>query len=326
MISGDLDTMPLSDLLQWADATRAAGRLTVERGDARTVIGLSDRSVVEVSPPPEVMGALRRLAPDADRPWLRIPESVEAAERLLDLFLEGGGRFVFAPGEARGTGIPVDLPMREVIFEGMRQLDELPTLARTYPDEGARLGGTFVETPAGVSPLGRVLLRCAAMRLTLGEVRLSLGLSRPALLRRVHELVRGGHLTVEGAEGRGDPVGRLLDQAQALVRAAQFDEAAHVLGALLQADPSDRRVRELLEAVQRQHLAALYDELGRRGVPHLVSEDARTSPRLRTDERAVAELVDGERDLGAVVAAAPTNELETLKALAKLVHLGLARV
>ena len=254
MIAGDLDTFSLPDLLQWADLARAQGVLTVEREGVPVWLRLEGRQIREISRAPASSQALHELSERAAHArWLRLPESTEATERALDLFLEPGGRFRFADEPPADDGIEVALELRELVFEGMRHLDEWHKLSITYPDEGARLTATGADAESTLLPVARVILRAAALSLSLGEVRLALRLSRPAILRRVHELVSLGLVTVEGATGGADPVARLVAQSESLAREGQYEEAAHVLRAILESDPSDHRVAGILGDVERRH-------------------------------------------------------------------------
>jgi hypothetical protein len=259
------------------------------------------------------------------------PESLwpEAAhDRLVDLFLGPGvGRFSYVE-DAGGfdDGVPLDIPVNQLTLEGLRRLDEWPRLDRSYPGEGALLhadGGGPARSPGLTA-----VLEAARRRLSLAETRLALMLSRPALLRRVEALREAGLAHVEGAAAQADPIARLIDQAQALVRERQFDEAAHVFKSLLAADPSDRRVRHLLREAEREQLAALYEELSPMAVPVLLggpaSLDSPAGRRLGSTDREVAERVNGRWDVASIALACPLREVETLKALRKLIRLGLA--
>ncbi len=323
MIRGDLETMPLADLLQWADATRAHGRLFVERRGASTWLDLDDRHVVRVSHRPQSRGAIERMAPESThRPWLKLSDEVEGLERLLDLFLEEGGTFVFDEKAPADDGVPLEVNIRELVYEGMRHLDEWPALVARLPDDGARIHATGNDRSTFLTPVARTLLRAAAQGLSLGEVRLGLGLSRPALLRRVQELVSLGLVRVEGAAGGEDPVARMIAQAEVLARESQFDEAAHVLGAVLENDPTDKRVREALERVEARQREVLYQDFGRDTVPERVGASSPATER----ERVVFPLVDGRRDVAAIVLAAPIRELEALRGLRDLLHKGAIRL
>lgn len=327
MLQGDLATLPLPDLFQWVDAARRSGVVEIEPGDGPPFwVEVRERRVVRAARPPghEGLAGLSgwALPASAESLW---PEA--AHDRLVDLFLDSGaGRFSFAE-DAGGFegGVALDLPLGQLALEGLRRLDEWPRLDRTYPSEAALLHADGAG-PARTPGLDAVL-EAARRRLSLAEARLALQLSRPALLRRVEVLREAGLAHVEGAAAQADPIARLIDQAQALVRERQFDEAAHVFKSLLAADPSDRRVRHLLREAEREQLAALYEELSPMAVPVLLggpaSLDSPAARRLGPTDREVAERVNGRWDVASIALACPLREVETLKSLRKLSRLGL---
>jgi uncharacterized protein DUF4388 len=328
VLQGDLATLPLPDLFQWVDNARRSGVIEIEPGDGVPFwVEVRDRRVVAAARSSQGV-ALASLSN-----WTQPlpPETLwpEAAyDRLLDLFLDpGAGRFSYAEG-ATGfdDGVALDVAVSQLMLEGMRRLDEWPRLDRGYPSDGALLHADGAG-PARSPGLGAVL-EAARRCLSLTEARLALVLSRPALLRRVEALRDAGLAHVEGATTQADPIARLIDQAQALVRERQFDEAAHVFKSLLAADPSDRRVRSLLREAERDQLAALYEELSPMAVPVLLGGPASLgSPaarRLTATDREVAERINGRWDVASVALACPLREVETLKVLRKLVRLGMA--
>jgi hypothetical protein len=327
VLRGDLATFPLQDLLQWLDQSRRAGVLELEPGEGPPLwVEVRDRRVVASSRPPEGppgLASLARFQPSV-APGALDPE--RALDRLVDLFLaDGAGRFDLAD-DAGGfdDGVPLDVGLGELVLEGLRRLDEWPKLDRHYPSDGAELG---LGRGAAATPLGAALREAAAAGLTLGEARLALGLSRPAALRRVEALREAGVLEVKGIAARLDPVSTLVSQAQHLVRERQFDEAAIVFRSLLAADPADRRVRALLREAEREQLTALYEELSPLAVPRLRGGpavlDGPPGRRLTATDREVASRVNGVWDVAGVALACPLREVETLKALRKLVRLGL---
>ena len=327
MLQGDLATLPLPDLFQWVDNARRSGVIEIEPGDGPPFwVEVRDRRLVAATRPAQAAPLTSLSSWTQPLP----PETLwpEAAyDRLVDLFLDpGAGRFSYAEG-ASGfeDGVPLDVPVTQVVLEGMRRLDEWPGLDRGYPSEGALLHADG-DGPAR-SPGLDAVLEAARRRLSLGEARLALSLSRPALLRRVEALRQADLAHVEGATTQPDPIARLVDQAQALVRERQFDEAAHVFKSLLAADPSDRRVRNLLREAEREQLAALYEELSPMAVPVLLagpaSLDSPAGRRLSPTDREVAERINGRWDVASVALACPLREVETLKALRKLLRLGM---
>ncbi len=331
MLQGDLATYPLADLFQWLDQSRRSGVVEVDTADGAPFwMQLRDRRIVASARPPgepQGLGTLAGWRPSdpAEALW---PEA--CVDRIVDLFLAPDhGRFTLVD-DAAGfeDGVPLDLGLAQMTLEGTRRLDEWPRLDRRYPSESAVLYADGPGRPR--TPGQRAVLEAAGRRVSIAEARLALSLSRPAALRRVEALRELGLVHVEGVAAHADPVARLVDQAQALVAERQFDEAGIVFKSLLAADPADRRVRALLREAEREQVAALYEELSPVGVPVLVggpaSLDSPAGRRLGSSDREVAGRVNGRWDVASIALACPLREVETLKALRKLVRLGLVEL
>jgi hypothetical protein len=328
VLQGDLATYPLADLFQWLDQSRRSGVVEVDTADGAPFwIELRDRRIVASARPPGEPAGLGTLAGwrPTDPPEALWPEA--CADRIVDLFLAPAhGRFTLV-ADAAGfdDGVPLDLGLAQMTLEGLRRLDEWPELDRRYPSESALLCADGAGRPRTSGQ--RALLEAARRRVSIAEARLALSLSRPAVLRRVEVLRELGLAHVEGVAAHADPVARLVDQAQALVAERQFDEASIVFKSLLAADPADRRVRNLLREAEREQVAALYEELSPVAVPVLlggpVSLESPAGRRLGSTDREVAGRVNGRWDVASIALACPLREVETLKALRKLVRLGL---
>jgi DNA-binding Lrp family transcriptional regulator len=331
VLQGDLATFPLPDLLQWLDQSRRAGALEIDGGDGAPLwLEVHDRRVVRSARPPAEPAGLGTLAgwrpaEPAEALW---PEA--CADRIVDLFLSPAqGRFALVDDPSGfEDGVRLDLGLAQTTLEGLRRLDEWPDLDRRYPSDGALLRADGAGR--GRTPGQRALLEAAAKGVSLAEARLALGLSRPALLRRVEGLRELGLAAVEGVAGHADPVARLVAQAQALVAERQFDEASIVFKTLLAADPSDRRVRALLREAEREQVAALYEELSPVAVPVVAGGaaalDGPDARRLSAADREIAARVNGRWDVASIALASPLREVETLKALRRLVRLGIVRL
>lgn len=328
MLQGDLATFPLPDLFQWLDASRRSGVVEVDTGEGAPFwIEVSDRRIVAAARPPAQPAGLGSLAgwtasEPAEALW---PEA--CLDRLVDLFLSpGSGRFTVTDGVAGfEDGVPLEVGIGQMTLEGLRRLDEWPVLDRRYPSESSLLCADGSGRPR--TPGQRAVVEAARRRVSIAEARLALVLSRPALLRRVEALRELGLAHVEGVAPHADPVSSLIDKAQALVVERQFDEAAIVFKSLLAADPSDRRVRNLLRESEREQVAALYEELSPVAVPVLLggpaSLESAAGRRLTATDREVAGRINGSWDVASIALACPLREVETLKALRKLRRLGL---
>lgn len=308
-LSGPLSVMPLEELLQWLDQTGRAGLVTVERGDGLGVswLAVKDRELTQASP--GVLEGTLRGGSGAER-------SAAALEALLDLFVVGEGRFRFVPRAAVPSGgAVIEQRLAFVAMEGLRLRDEWPRLDGTYADESAALRAN------GSAKLGNAvhdaILGLAREKLPLGDARLRLGLSRPAMLRRVGELVDRGLLAVEGVAEPSDPVAGMLAQAATLVGEGQFAEAAHVFRTLLASDPLDARARQLLARTEQAEVATLTQAL-----PPRTMLERKKPGALPGHAGVVLELVADGRPVAYVLLASPLREVETLRTLAQLLKSG----
>lgn len=344
MIEGDLGTMPLTDLLQWADASRAAGVLIVQQGPSEVRLRVRDRHVVSVSAPATDLSQVQELSPVA-KPGLLSREGA-ARERVLDLFLEMEGRFRFVPGEnpdaekpdeekpaeenpdkagreERRDEIPVRLPLGWVALEGARICDEWPRVLASFPTSGARIEGMGAE-PLRTLPAAAEALRALARgRPTLAEARMALGLSTAALLRQADLLCNLGLARVDGAKPGPDPAAKILRQLETLLDEEQYDEAAHVVEAMLAADPRDQLLRDLKVAIEQRHRDALYRELG---ASQVVKKTGAKGARLSSVEEHVLALVDGVGSVQGIVDRSALREVVTLRSLVRLGQRGVVRV
>lgn len=314
--------MALADVLQWADATRVRGTLTVQRDSGRVWMRLSDRSVVTASKPVS-RPVTAALAPHST---VALPEATLAIEQLYDQFLDPDGTFSLSTGEEKTDGeegVAVELLIAELLMEGVRLLDEWPRINETYPSESARLGP--LDAPAAaLSAVQEAVLECAKERQSLESTRLALGLSRPALLRNVDALRGLGLLVVDGAPEGADLIAKLVNQAKLLLKEQQFDEAAHVFRNLLTADPSARAVKQLLKEAEAEQRRVLSEKLP----AHLMVERVTTKPAVNLSfvEREVLERVNDRWDIGVIMLASPMRESETLKVIDRLLRRGVLRV
>ena len=319
MIEGDLATMPLADLLQWVDATRKTVSIEIGRADGLTAwLTTHDRHVVSASAPAARGVLTADGTPSAPGPALR----ALAIEGLLDLFAISTGRFALREGEKLPTGgITVQVQLGFLVMEGLRQLDEWPRIEATYPDDAARLRAVGQGEAAEVSVVQAAILRAARDSPTLGEIRLVLGLSRLALLRRVDELRSIGLVEVEGSVARHDLPSTLVDQAMILIREEQFAEAAHVLRSLLASTPGDMRLHRLLAETERRHIESCYATIDKADLVKLASGPPRQG--IAPQEQALVDALNAHpRSVAGLVLVSPLRELETLVGVLRLAKKG----
>lgn len=355
-LHGDFSSFPLPELLQWLDSSRKTGTLQLlwEGGERKLFLasgqviatsnkGLHERiarmlAVTHLASGERVLAGFQRMVREEDIGPAFAEQALDptmvmglAREELYgsvaDLTTSEEGGFDWTEDTDRGKQewVPLELSLRALLFESLRWLDEAPLVMRALPEDSVTVKARVKALPEHPL-LYRILLTLTENGTNLGRLRLTMGLSRSAAARRVYDLMRLKLVEVEGVgELAEDPVAQMLEKGLVLVQEQQFDAAGLVFGALLQADPADRRVREFARIVEGEHIAALYRDLPPLVVFELI-RDAPALARLRPEERHVASLVNGVWDVSTIALASQARELETLKALAKLNRMGLLRV
>lgn len=315
MLSGDFATMALPDLLQWVDAHRSRALVTLERPDATPTWLLVDERVVVAAAPPAVRGKLCAAeGPGGAGAGLK----AATREHLLDVFLSREGSFaVELNADTPRDAVPLDTPVQFLLMEGLRLLDEWPRLEETYPTDTARLAATDAEPGAELSATHGAIRDLALEAPALGEARLVLGLSRPALLRNVDELRVRGLVEVEGIPHGPDVETSLIEQARVLLRERQFAEAAHVFRSLLASNPRDERAKAYLAEAEQGQLAELHRRFAPTDVVTRV-EGIDPGPRVRSGDVAVLDQLDRPRSVAVLKLLSPLRELETLRAVSRL--------
>lgn len=316
MIAGDLSTMPLADILQWADTTRASGRLLVEQEASTIEVLLADHHLIGIVSTPDLLQA-RELT--NARAHATLSAEGQRLERFFDSFLELEGRFTFRPEEdeelAKDTTGP-RLPLMWLALDGMRMRDEWPRISAAFPNPAARIEPTGGSAPPRLSMAAQAVLALAAEHPTVGESGYVLGLSRPALLRQLDLLISWNLIEVDGAVGGDDPVSRVLRQVTVLAQEEQFDEAVHVIDAMLAADPHEVRLRDMRAAIVNMQRSELYSRLGSTTV--FVKNPQAAPAVVLPMEAHVLELCDGSATLDTIMARSALRDVNTLKCLARL--------
>jgi hypothetical protein len=350
---GDFSSFPLPELLQWLDSSRKSGmlhlswgagerKLFLERGHitATSAQGLWERiarllALSHLAQGEAVMDAFAEMAASNDivRPFdrrgldPRMPSQLAREElfgAVADLTIAEAAQFHWTEGSDKEEEewVFVEMGLSELMFESLRWLDEQPEVNRSLPQETLTVRAVSAPSP-DLPLLHRVILTLCREAISLGRLTLAMGISRSTATRRVYDLLRAKRVVVDGAPApTPDPIFEMLEKGSILVQEEQFEAAGLIFSSLLASDPSDRRIREFMRMVEREHVAALYRDLPPLFVPAVVNDPDRFST-LPREERQVASLINGTWDVSTIVLASPTRELETLKALSKLTRMGL---
>jgi hypothetical protein len=265
----------------------------------------------------------------------------EVEETVLGLFLWPEGRFTYrheAAPEDVAQFMPPEyelaepIPTRQILMEGMRRLDEWTRIVKVLPSDDVQL---HALGPAEDLP---VLEEIAAHPEppTLGQILAEQGDSRFAVCEQLFRAFERGLVAVEAAPettrtqetGRGSTtvahLAHLVQAARAMVEEGQHDEAAALLRSALALDPFRADARALMRASREAQLQALYDAMPPRSVPTLRAEGRRLERvPLSARERRVLSQINGRWDVAALALTSGVGELETLRALRRLVHAGL---
>jgi uncharacterized protein DUF4388 len=265
-----------------------------------------------------------------------------AKDTALQLFLWHDGRFFFADHEVEAmlpqreveAAFPVDppLPMRELLIDGMRRLDEWRRVAQVLASDYT------VVHALGPAPdlLAHEALRARGEPAALGDLCLELGRPRFEVMEELYAAFQRGLLAVDGVPQQmrlgprhRSPADMLVQNAVTLLDEKQFEEAAVLLRSVLDLDPYHDRARVLLHRARAEQLEELYLQFPPFRVPRCRIPRDGSDPKaaaLTPKERYLLSRIDGQRDVGALTVMTPLGELETLRLLKKLSHIGVVAV
>jgi hypothetical protein len=317
---------------------RDLGRLCLLRGlcDEETILLAVEQQRRSHMPLGDVLVSSGAVTSD------KLDEAVrtQVEETVLGLFLWPEGRFTYrdeiAPADVALFMPPEyelseSIPTRAILMEGMRRLDEWTRIVKVLPTDEVQLHAL------GPDPQLPLLEEIAAHPAppTLGQILAEQGDSRFAVCEQLFRAFEKGLIAVDApsaeASARAQKTARgsttvahLVQAAQSMVDEGQHDEAAALLRSALALDPFRADARELIRASRERQLAALYAQLPVHAVPRIVR--AGTEVPLSSKERRVLSQVNGRWDVGALALTTGVGELDTLRALRRLIHAGVVSI
>lgn len=318
---------------------RDLGRLCLVRGlcDEAALLAAVEQQRQSHMPLGDVLVSSGAVSHDA------LEEAVRShvEETVLGLFLWPEGRFTYrdeiAPDDVAQFMPPEyelaePIPTRAILMEGMRRLDEWTRIVKVLPSDEVQLHAL------GPDPQLPLLEEIAAHPEppTLGQLLAEQGDSRFAVCEQLFRAFEKGLIAVDAPSAeataraqktaRGSTtVAHLVQAARAMIDERQHDEAAALLRTALAVDPFRTEARELMKRSREQQLTALYAELPPHAVPRVAKKLGRDVP-LSTKERRVLSQVNGRWDVSALALTSGVGELDTLRALKRLVRAGLVVV
>jgi hypothetical protein len=357
-LKGDLRTMPLPDILQWAASGRKTGTLHVVRRSIKKRIILRDGHVYSSwsNDPRESLGQFLvrlRLATEEQlfrallaqeekgRPLgsilvadgvlgeedLKRALRVKAEETIYDLFLWPAGEFEFHEGESPADiPITIETPVTPVILEGIRRIDEWQRIRAVFPTSETTFTRTSQPAPAPGDPIEEETLALATAGKTLAEISLELRRSDFETAALVFGLHARGLLAVDCtvAESLGsDPVGatqELLALAYRRLGERRYDSAIKAYEDALTLDRLNQHAKKgLLAAQEARDRECLAQAVPRDRVPRIAVDLATlTRQNLDPHEGFVLSRVNGEWDVQSILRLCPMAEDETLLIFARL--------
>jgi hypothetical protein len=263
-------------------------------------------------------------------------------ETVLGLFLWPEGRFMFSDptGEQRlevSEWMPPEYELAEplstegILLEGMRRLDEWTRMVEVLPSDSAQV---HALAPAADLPILEAIAAHPDPP-TLGELLAEHGDSRYSVCEQLFRAFQRGLVAFEaGRERRPQSLVRgtstvehLMRAAEALHEEGQHEEAAALLRSAVSMDPFRADVRQLLRKTRDTQLAQLYKALPREGVPRLaVPPKSVVDMTLEPRERKLLTCINGRWDVATLTLTTALGELETLRAMRKLMHAGVLTI
>lgn len=363
-LKGDLRTMPLPDVLQWAASGRKTGSLHFERRSIEKRISLRDGHIFSSwsNDPRESLGQflirLRLLTEEqlfrallkqeekgrllgsilvADEllseEGLKRALKAKAEETIYDLFLWPSGLFEFHEGELPDNIlITFETPVTPVILEGIRRVDEWQRILEVFPTMEVTFKPSL-PLPEDAPELDRQLVAQAAAGKSLAEISLELRRSDFEAAALVFDLHSRGHLVVDKvppASQASDPVGAiqaLLSLAYQRLSEKRFDSALKAYEDVLALDRLNQNAKKgLLATSEARERERQRREIAPDGVP-TIAVDLATLTRQNLDphEGFVLSRVNGQWDVQSILKLCPMTEEEALLIFARLLDRKLIR-
>jgi hypothetical protein len=358
-LTGNIQTMPLPDVLQFLGLGRKSGVLDVESGSHRKQVVFEDGLIVfcTAGSPKEYLGQHLLARTSLDEADVAEAFRVQAErgcplgevlvamgkistgevetvlsrkieDSLYDLFTWKSGHFIFDERPAPRELVPVRLALgwQDVVLEGARRADEMQRIAEVIPGQHVRLLVDRTKFSPGFPKSGgdKKLVELLEQGLSVGDVCPRFHASDFDILNRLSHLVRHGILAVDPAsltQARRSPAQTVRD-GLILAQAGHVGEALGLLRDGLRELPEDRTLAEALRAVEaklRAEFTASGTDLD--AVPRLARPvEELDGTRLTSKQGFVLSRINGTWNVRSIAQICPFDELEVLAILDGLVR------
>jgi len=331
-LMGTLDTMSLSDLLQWISTARKSGVVTVAQGKSRLQLAVAGSRILGAysNEPPMLLGqfllsrgkidevtlhdALARQ--DTTREHLGkvltemsaiTPEELEryvvlkAEETIFSMLDWSEAMFEFdANAELDPRMVQMDHGIDDLIMRGAQRRDEMAQMRTVLGDPGVVLCRTEIELPpeARNSPMAARIYDAIDGQRTLTDILLHSRASDYFATKFLYELHRAGIVRIKDIqETQPEPGSPRAIQAAVteLLDEQQFDGAVSLLTASLQVFPDNNDLQQMLAKAEAGFLEHTYqNRISPHRVPRLIVpiESARAREDLGPNERFILDLAN----------------------------------
>lgn len=365
-ITGNLETMPLADLVQFLGLGRKTGVLRVETPHGRKRLVMEDGFAVYCSSdnPKEYLGQHLLARTDLTEADLEIAFRLQREtgrklgeilvgqgflgadelERVLrykvedsmyELFTWEAGTFEFADGSLEDEDLPMRLRIAwaDLVMEGARRSDEMARIRQAIPGPHVKLIARRDRFKPGFPRTGgdRRLVELIEEGLSVGDVLPRFHSSDFEILSRLATLVREGALDVDASSPPPPPkatVDDSLRRAAELMHANRSPEAWTILREAAERYREDPAVASALAACEAQLRRRFAGLFGDRSaaIALKVPLERLMGMSLDSKEAFLATRITGSWSLQSVVQLCPFGELEALCLLEGLLQKGLVEL
>jgi hypothetical protein len=363
-LSGSTATMPLPEVLGWAEQFGKTGVLHVSRGRDTVSLVFQGGAIrgCATDEPPMLLGQFLLSRGKIDETMLSealaeqerggesigkilqrrgglAPQEVaqyvneKAEETILSLFAWNDAQFEFVvDGPTPANTVEIDIGIQELMLRGAQRQDEYDRIRSIFPDHGIVLRKTG-QAPGGEtadSPMARRLHDLVDGRRTLEQILLQSRASEMLALSLLYKLLRGGSIAVadvrETSPLRGTPEA-ISVLALSLLAKGDMEAALDTLTDGMTHDPRDEVLRRTLARVEGAYLREALDELPLASRPVAAEGRVPAEDALSANELFLLERVQEDRwDVRALVQIAPLHEIDVIRGLISLRRRGLIDV
>jgi hypothetical protein len=359
-VAGDIEVMPIGDMVAWLANRDMTGKLTVSRANVERSFIIADAEVRQgaSNDPREFLGqhllnfglieeealekafqTQRETTVPLGRILVMVGQVTEeqltralafkVRESLLDALEWRFGTFSFVPGEHGKRELDLEVPvlLSEVHSEGQSRRMLWGEMRKNFASGDLRC--VVVSRPEKCGPHEERIFRLLDDGLTINDLLLELRALEFHVYARLYDFYQRGHIrTIDEAPAPAveEPAAASFQEAMRTALDEQdFSSAYTSAQQLLDHDAHDEEALAAIE-ISEEHVARAVESraIDRTGVPLLkLDPEQSASGDYTAKERYVLSRVDGERTLNQIIQVSPIAEVEFLQIVQRFVDRGL---